>query len=61
MMLPTQPETAKEIFYGLILHTIENVETKVGKIFLSLIDAHFRESNPLHKIFNRNTLKLGWP
>ena len=43
-MLQTHQETAKETFYGLILHTVKNVETKVGKIFLSLIDMHFPES-----------------
>lgn len=37
-----------------------NVETNVGKCFLSLIDQHFPKSNPLHKIFNRNTLKLSY-
>ena len=36
----------------------KNVETNVGKCFLSLIDKHFPKSNPLHKIFNRNTLRL---
>ena len=34
--------------------------TNVGKCFLSLIDKHFLKSNPLHKIFNRNTLKLSY-
>lgn len=34
-----------------------NVETNVGKCFLSLIDQHFPKSNPLHKIFSRNTVK----
>ena len=38
----------------------KNVETNVGKCFLSLIDQHFPKSNPLHKIFNRNTLKLSY-
>ncbi|KAL9986499.1 hypothetical protein ACROYT_G000660 [Oculina patagonica] len=38
----------------------KNVETKVGKCFLQLIDQHFPKSNPLHKIFNRNTLKLSY-
>ena len=38
----------------------QNVETKVGKCFLQLIDKHFPKSNPLHKIFNRNTLKLSY-
>ena len=37
-----------------------NVETKVGKGFLSLIDQQFPKSNPLHKIFNWNTLKLSY-
>ena len=37
-----------------------NVETNVGKCFLSLIDHHFPKSNPLQKIFNRNTLKLSY-
>ena len=30
------------------------------KCFLSLIDKNFPKSNPLHKIFNRNTLKLSY-
>ena len=38
----------------------KNVKTNVGKRFLSLIDHHFPKSNPLHKIFNRNTLKLSY-
>jgi len=38
----------------------QNVETKVGKCFLQLTDQHFLKSNPLHKIFNRNTLKLSY-
>ena len=38
----------------------KNVETNVSKCFLSLIDKHFPKSNPLHKIFNRNTLKLSY-
>ena len=38
----------------------QNVETKVGKCFLSLTDQHFPKSNQLHKIFNRNTLKLSY-
>ena len=38
----------------------KNVKTNVGKCFLSLIDQHFPKSNPLHKTFNRNTLKLSY-
>ena len=37
-----------------------NVETNVGKCFLSLIDQHFPKSNPLYKIFNQNTVKLSY-
>ena len=34
--------------------------SSVGKCFLSLIDKNFRKSYRLHKIFNRNTLKLSY-
>ena len=37
-----------------------NVETKVGKCFLQLIDQHFPKTDPLQKIFNRYTLKLSY-
>ena len=35
-----------------------SVKTKVGKHFLNLINTHFPESYKLHKIFNKNTLKV---
>ena len=38
----------------------KNVETNIAKRFLQLIDKHFPSSNPLHKIFNRNTLKVSY-
>ena len=39
----------------------KNVKTNVGKRVLSLIDHHFPKSSyPLHKIFNRNTLKVSY-
>ena len=38
----------------------KKVETNIGKRFLSVIDLHFPKSNPLHKIFNRNTIKLSY-
>ena len=34
----------------------QNVETKVGKCFLQLIDQCFPKTNPLHKIFNRKEI-----
>ena len=38
----------------------QNVKTKVGKCFLTLIGKHFPKSHPLHRIFNRNTLKISY-
>ena len=37
-----------------------SVKTKVGKCFLTLIGKHFPKSHPLHRIFNRNTLKISY-
>ena len=38
----------------------KNVETNIGKCFLLLIDFHFPKFNPLHRIFNQNTIKLSF-
>ena len=38
----------------------DNVGTNVGRRFLSLIEQCFPPENSLHKIFNRNTLKLSY-
>ena len=38
----------------------KSVDTNIGKYFLRLIDKHFTKSNPLHKIFSRNTLKISY-
>ena len=35
-----------------------NVKTRVGKEFLSLLDRSFPPYHPLHKLFNRQTVKL---
>ena len=37
-----------------------NVDTKIGAKFLQLIDTCFPPNNPLHKIFNRNTVKISY-
>ena len=37
-----------------------NVTTSVAKRFLNLLDVHFPKSNKLHKIFNRNTVKVSY-
>ena len=36
------------------------VETDVGKQFLRLLDVHFPRHDPLHKIFNRNNVKVNY-
>ena len=38
----------------------KNVTTKVGKIFLSLINKHFPEQHKFHKIFNKNNVKVSY-
>ena len=38
----------------------QNVATNIGKKFLRIIDEHFPPSSPLHKIFNRNTIKISY-
>jgi len=37
-----------------------NAKTKIGSIFLKLIKDIFHTKHPLHKIFNKNTLKLSY-
>ena len=37
-----------------------SVETNVGEKFLRLLDIHFPEHDPLHKIFNRQTVKVSY-
>ena len=36
------------------------VSTNIGKVFLRLIGKHFPVSHRLHKLFNRNTIKLSY-
>ena len=38
----------------------QTVKTKIGQNFLKLMDKHFPKGNPLHKIFNRNTVKTSY-
>ena len=37
-----------------------NVSTKIGKYFLNLLDKHFPQNHRLHKIFNRNSVKVSY-
>ena len=36
------------------------MKSRVGKEFLTLLDSSFPPSNPLHKLFNRHTVKLSY-
>ena len=36
----------------------KNVKTNIARNFLSLVDTHFPAGHKLHKIFNRNTVKV---
>ncbi len=38
----------------------KNVKTNIAHNFLCLIDKHFPPNHKLHKIFNRNTVKVGY-
>ena len=38
----------------------KNVSTNIGRDFLSLIDKHFPPHHKLHKIFNRNAVKVSY-
>ena len=37
-----------------------DIETNVAKTFLKLIDKHFSKSHILHKVFNRNNVKVSY-
>ena len=38
----------------------QNLSTNIAKIFLKLVDKHFPHTHRLHKIFNRNTIKVSY-
>ena len=38
----------------------KSIKTNIGKEFLKLIDAAFPRSNPLHKLFSRQTVKISY-
>ncbi len=39
---------------------IKTVRTNVARDFLKLIDKHFSKTSPLHKIFNRKTIRVSY-
>ena len=38
----------------------KNVRSNIGRDFFKIIDKHFPKSNKLHKLFNRNTVKVSY-
>ena len=38
----------------------KNVSTNVARLFLNLVDKHFTKKNNLHKVFNRNNVKISY-
>ena len=52
--------SAKDKSFSLTLPYSKNVTTKVGKVFLSLIDKHFPPHHKLQKLFNRNNVKISY-
>lgn len=38
----------------------KNVATNIGRVFLKVLDEEFPKDNVLHKIFNRNTVKISY-
>ena len=38
----------------------ENVKTSIGKKFFKLLDQHFPKNHHLHKVINRNTVKMSY-
>ena len=38
----------------------KNVATNIGRTFLKILDGEFPENHALHKIFNRNTVKVSY-
>jgi hypothetical protein len=37
-----------------------NVKTSIGKVFFRLLKKHLKKDNPMHKIFNKNTVKISY-
>ena len=38
----------------------KNVKTNIGRIFLKLVKKHFPKDHQLHKVFNKNTVKVSY-
>ena len=38
----------------------QSVQSKIGKLFLNLLDKHFKKQHEFYKIFNRNNVKISY-
>ena len=57
---PTQSKTTRKRNFWFNPPYSKNVKTNVAQKFLRLIDKHFPKSSKLHKIFNRNSIKVSY-
>ena len=44
----------------MVVNSFLAIKTNVAQTFLNLIDKHFSPSNKLHKLFNRNTVRVSY-
>ena len=51
---------AEEMLSGTTPPFSKSVKSNVARNFLQLLEKHFPDSNPLHKLFNRNTVKVSY-
>ena len=61
--IKNQRQNPKNMFRNIIwFNPLFNkaVSTNIAKVLFRLIDKHFPGSHRLHKIFNRNTVKVGY-
>ena len=57
---PEEKKWCKRKIIWFNLPYIMNVRTNIGKTFLKLMRKYFPNGNPLHKIFNKNMLKVSY-
>ena len=60
---PTAPSKRKNRQRNILWYNppfSKNVSTNIGHRFLALVDKHFPKDHILHKIFNRNTIKISY-
>ena len=56
-LTPSKKVRQRKIIWFNPLYSV-NVKTNIGEMFLKLFDKHFLKTSKLHKIFNRNNVKV---